>query len=50
MKLDIDELLYLNMVIEQNLADDEINDTLHTQTLEGLNRKFNKEINRLINK
>tara|TARA_Y100000401_G_scaffold109251_1_gene105303 strand:+ start:240 stop:392 length:153 start_codon:yes stop_codon:yes gene_type:complete len=49
MILDIDELLYLQMVIEQNLADDEINDTLHTQTLEELSRKFNKEINKQIN-
>ena len=32
MKLEIDELLYLNMVIEQNLEDDEFGDTLHTQT------------------
>ena len=50
MKLDIDELIYLNMVIEQNIADDEINDDFHTQTLQTLKEKFNTEINRQINK
>ena len=47
MKLEIDELLYLNMVIEQNLEDDEFGDTLHTQTLESLKRKINTEINKI---
>lgn len=47
MKLEIDELLYLNMVIEQNLEDDEFGDTFHTQTLEALKRKINTEINKI---
>ncbi len=44
--LDIYELLYLDMVINQNLEEDDKTDEFHSSLLYELKVKINKEINK----